>query len=236
MPLISPPDDAVSYYSAISQTFHASYERDANRLERVLLWKRFLDSHAIHAKTAYDIGCGSGLLACELAERSITTTGIDGAEGMLTIARSIAAKRKLTNLQFIQHILPIKDASHLSPVDMVVMSSAIEYLDSIKDTLLFVSKLLSTEGIFIFSISNRQSLSRKLVWLMHKLTGYPRYFGLIKHFMTVETIREALSQAGFVMVESAYFGRADKINHLLSWLLPERYASNMIMVAAQKKL
>ena len=35
-----------------------------------------------------DLGCGTGLLACRIAEERLTVTGVDPAEGMLGVARS----------------------------------------------------------------------------------------------------------------------------------------------------
>ena len=35
-----------------------------------------------------DLGCGTGLLACRIAEEGFAVTGVDPAEGMLGVARS----------------------------------------------------------------------------------------------------------------------------------------------------
>lgn len=232
MPLIPCPGDAIAYYSDVAKKFHASYQRDANRLERISIWKLFIDSHAQNARTAYDIGCGSGILACELAGRGMTTTGIDGAEGMIAIANEVAAQQGISNVRFLHQTFPASEP--LPEADLVVMSSVIEYLPSVPESLAHSAALLHQGGTLIFSVSNRSSLSRKLVWLVHRVIGYPRYFGLIRHFMTVDSINATLAQAGFSLLQASYFGRADRINRLLSLFLPEKYSSNMIIVAARK--
>ncbi len=35
-----------------------------------------------------DLGCGTGLLACRIAQEGLSVTGVDPAEGMLRVARS----------------------------------------------------------------------------------------------------------------------------------------------------
>jgi SAM-dependent methyltransferase len=227
-------DDGVSFYSRIAADFHASYETDPNRLERMRVWQHFLDRYAASARFAYDIGCGSGLLACELAGRGIETIGIDGAAGMLSIARQSAQARGLTNVSFREHRLPIVDTAGMRRANLVISSSAIEYLESIPDALRFLRNLLVESGVVIFSLSNRDSLSRGLVRLVHRLTGQPRYLSYLRHFMTVGEIKSALAAADLSYLEHAYFGGADRLNRLLRRCLSQRFANNMIIVVARK--
>ena len=63
------PTDAVAYYSGAASRFHASYAADANRQERLAVWDRFIGRYVQGARFAYDLGCGSGILACTLAGR-----------------------------------------------------------------------------------------------------------------------------------------------------------------------
>jgi SAM-dependent methyltransferase len=226
--------DAISYYSTAAQSFHDSYRTDPNRLERLRVWKNYLDRYARGATFAYDIGCGSGILACELAERGIETIGIDGAPGMLAIGREAALRAGLRNLTFQQHSLPITNTREFRSADLIISSSALEYLDSIHDALVSVRDLLKPGGIVVFSVSNRDSWSRLAVRFVNKLTGRPRYLGLLKHFMTVEKISQELASAKLDYVEHAFFARADRINRLLGRFLPPRIASNMIIVVAQR--
>ncbi len=230
----SAPTDAVSYYSNTAEIFHKSYRSDPNRLERRRVWKDFFDRYTRGVRFAYDIGCGSGILACELARRGIETIGIDGAPSMLAIARDEARREGLGNLNFQQHRLPISNLDGFRPADLVISSSAIEYLESIHDALTCLRDLLRPNGVVIFSVSNRQSWSRAAVRLVHRVTGYPAYLGLLKHFMTVEEIRAQLADAGLIYLEHSYFARADRINRLLRLVLPPRLSSNMIIVAARR--
>ncbi len=67
----APSMDAAAYYSGAASRFHASYAADANRQERLAVWGRFIDRFVAGASFAYDLGCGSGILACDLARRGI---------------------------------------------------------------------------------------------------------------------------------------------------------------------
>jgi predicted TPR repeat methyltransferase len=154
---------------------------------------------------------------------------------MLAIAQQTARDRGLKNLSFQQHLLPIADTSALRCADLVVSSSAIEYLESIPDALRFLRALLLDSGVVVFSVSNRDSLSRKVVRIIHRFTGRPRYLSFLHHFMTIEAIQGDLANAGLHYLEHAYFGGADRLNRLLGWFLPPRAANNMIIVAARRQ-
>jgi SAM-dependent methyltransferase len=227
--------DAVAYYSGAAARFHASYSADANRQERLQVWRRFIDRFLSRATFAYDLGCGSGILACELARRGIETVGVDGAPGMLAIARRSAMDEGLGRAQFVEATLPIALPERWKTADAVISSSALEYLPSLPEALLSIRGLLRPGGMLVFSISNRDSLSRAIVRLVHRLTGYPVYFGLLRQFSTPERLKADLDASGFSYLEHAHFARADRITRLLAWLLPERRASNMIIVAARRR-
>lgn len=231
----APVEDGVSYYSKVAPEFHASYASDPNRLERMRVWTQYLDRHGAQAAFAYDVGCGSGVLACELARRGIETVGIDGAAGMLQIARSAASARGLNNVSFREHRLPLADTTGFRRADLVVSSSAIEYLDSIPDALRFLHDLLAPGGVVIFSVSNLDSISRRLVRAVHRLTGRPRYLSFLRHFLTVEQLRAALEAAHLSYLEHGYFGRADRLNRVLGAVVAPRYSSNMIIMAARRE-
>jgi len=232
--MATPVEDGVSFYSQIAPEFHASYSTDANRAERVRVWRSFLERYAPGAQFAYDIGCGSGVLSCELAGRGIETVGIDGAAGMLSIASRTARADGLDNVSFRQERLPIIDLADWRRADLVVSSSAIEYLESIPEALRFLRTLLADGGVTIFSVSNRDSLSRAMVRAVHAVTGRPRYLSFLRHFMTAEELQAAVATAGLVYLEHAYFGGADRLNRLLGRCLPPRFASNMIIMAASR--
>jgi 2-polyprenyl-6-hydroxyphenyl methylase/3-demethylubiquinone-9 3-methyltransferase len=226
--------DAVAYYASVARRFHDSYKTDANRLERVQVWRQYFDRFVTDAAFGYDMGCGSGVLTCELARRGVAVIGIDGAGTMLAIAATSVRDQNLGNVSFVQRLLPFRDTAGLRVADVIISSSALEYLDSLPDALNFLHRLLRPGGVLIFSVSNRDSVSRKAVRLVHALTGHPAYFGHLRQFMTPQGLRADLRNAGFTCLDHAYFGKADAINRFLGTFMPARLASNMIIVAARR--
>ena len=151
------------------------------------------------------------------------------------IARRSALEARLSGISFEQHRLPIADTSGWRIADSVISSSALEYLDSLPDALASIRAVLRPGGTLVFSLSNQDSLSRKLVRLVHRLTGRPAYFGLLKQFRTEAAVRAELDQAGYDVLEARYFACADRLNRVLGRVLPLRFASNMIIVAARRR-
>jgi SAM-dependent methyltransferase len=228
------PADPVAFHSEIASDFHASYRNNPNRLERVRIWSELLDRYAKDAKFAYDVGCGTGVLACEIASRGIDTLGIDGSANMLRVSQQMAQRSGLANIGFQQHRLPIADTAGFRAADIVISSSVIEYLDSVPEALAFVRNLLRDGGIAMFSLPNRHSLSRKCVRWINRLTGRPKYFGLIRHFTTIENIQADLRASGLTYVEHVYFARSDGVNRTLAHFFEPKYSSNMILVVARR--
>lgn len=228
------PTDAVAFHSEIASTFHASYADDPNRQERIVVWRRVLARVLSKGELAYDIGCGSGMVTCEIAPYAQRVTAIDGAAGMLDIARKTVAGRGFANVEFCQANLPLAPGHGLPPADNVISSSVIEYLDSVEEALLFIKSILKPGGTLVFSISNKNSIKRQAVRVFNRLTGRPRYFGLLKHFLSVDDIRAVLEKTGFVFVESEYFDGKDRINSILGRIFPKKYSANLILAVAKR--
>ncbi len=226
--------DAVAFYSGTALAFHKSYATDSNRLERLSVWRCHLKKYAQPVHLAYDIGCGSGMLTCEIAPLAAQVIGIDGASGMLTLAKKYLTERGVSNVSFVESRLPISDTSELSPAGLLISSSVIEYLDNIEEALLFMKSLLLPGGIIIFSISNRNSISRKLVRFVYRLTGRPKYFGFIRHFIGERDVQRLLNEAGLEYLTHTYFGGRDWVNRILGSVFPARLATNMILVVARR--
>ena len=230
------PTDPVAFHSEIASAFHESYSRDANRAERLAVWRSVFDRHLPQrASFAYDVGCGSGMITCEIAARSDSVIAIDGSPAMLEIARKTLAGRDLTNVAFHESRLPIADTSSMAKAPVVVSSSVIEYLDSIEEAFRFLRSLAAPGALVVFSVSNKHSLSRRLVRLFHRLTGRPRYFGLVKHFLGMDDVRRLAAASGLDVVEQIYFGGQDRLNRVFSVFLPQAASTNMLLVVARAK-
>ncbi|MBE9097422.1 class I SAM-dependent methyltransferase [Tychonema sp. LEGE 07203] len=95
--------------------------------------------------TALDIGCGSGILAGELAKYYDRVVAIDLSPKMLDIARQ---KRSSPNIEYIQ-----MDASHLKvdrQFDLIVSDSTFHHLKHLPSTLQSIKKILNPRGKVVF--------------------------------------------------------------------------------------
>lgn len=225
---------AVHYHSEIAIHFHDSYKYDANRHERLMVWRKYLDRYLGEATVVYDMGCGSGILSAEVAARGIRTIAIDGSARMLELARRTARENGCSNIEFRQHELPIRTIAGFERADVVISSSVVEYLESVRETLVAFRDLLHTRGIVIFSMPNGDSFKRKIVRLVHRLSGRPRYLKLIKHFATVNSLKQDLAATELTYLDHTYLEGSRLFDRLIRQFIGKRRSNNMIIVAARR--
>lgn len=230
---VSEEAPAVEYHSKIAREFHNSYRTNANRVERMRVWGRFIDRYGRNAALAYDLGCGSGILACEVAKRGIETIGIDGSASMLELAALTAKEQQILNITFKRHLLPLENPEMFRQADLVISSSVVEYLPSIEQALRNFSKLLLPGGVMIFSVANGVSVSRRLEQIAYRLSDCPRYFAVIRHFSTIDEINRDVNSVGLNLVEYEFCEQSEGVNRILQYFVPSKYASNMIIVVAR---
>jgi SAM-dependent methyltransferase len=198
------------------------------------VWRDFIDRYRGNARLAYDLGCGSGVLTWELASRGMKVVGVDGSAEMLAVARRGLAAHDQLQVRFEEMSLPLSEDAPLGPAPLIISSSCLEYLDSVTEALYSIRRLLTHRGIVIFSISNHDSFSRKLVRFVHRWSGRPKYLKYLRHFMTLESIRNAIAEAQLTYLEHGYFEGADRLNHLLGGVCSAKRSHNMIIVAARR--
>jgi ubiquinone/menaquinone biosynthesis C-methylase UbiE len=95
--------------------------------------------------TALDIGCGSGILAFELAKYYNHVVAVDLSAKMLAIA---SQKRSAPNIEYIQ-----MDASQLAldrQFDLIVSAATFHHLPNLPAALSSVKKLLNRQGKVVF--------------------------------------------------------------------------------------
>jgi SAM-dependent methyltransferase len=88
-------------------------------------WARAL-GHLLPALDVVDIGCGDGYLTLEMARWARTVVGIDRSEPVLERAEALAARRHVTNVQWMQgdlSRLPLGDGS----IDVALLSQALHH-------------------------------------------------------------------------------------------------------------
>src|SRR5579862_6217692 len=104
----------------------------------------FLKNLLLHRRRALDVGCGTGLLACELSRYFESVVAMDISEPMLAIARR---KRSAANIEYQQ-----VDANHLvldKKFDAVVSHTTFHHLQNLPATLSVLKASLEPGGRLI---------------------------------------------------------------------------------------
>lgn len=118
---------------------------------------KIFQRYGLSPKLGLDLGCGTGNLTVELANRGIEMTGVDLSEDMLMVARE-----KSEGLDILYLNQDMTEFELYGTVDFIVSSlDCINYITDKRD-LLKVMKLannyLEPGGLFIFDINTRYKL------------------------------------------------------------------------------
>lgn len=151
----------MSSYDALAGSYDAmmtdaSYRKRADWLER--LFKK----SSIPVQTVLDLACGTGTIACLLAERGYQVIATDGSEEMLTQAMLKAAVLEVCAPVFLHQAMP--KLRLLEPVDAVISTiDSLNYLTrekEIRETFKRVYRWLKPGGQFIFDVNTPYKLRR----------------------------------------------------------------------------
>jgi len=148
----------MSSYNALAGAYDvlmrdAAYRRRADLLTQRLQKKK--------VKTVLDLGCGTGTIACLLAERGFRVTAVDSSPEMLT-----EAERKAQGLENRPFFLcqSIEKLRLLEPVDAAVSTlDVLNYLTgpkAVQETFRRVRRCLSSGGLFFFDVNTPYKLRR----------------------------------------------------------------------------
>jgi SAM-dependent methyltransferase len=120
------------------------------------------DRHKLTLGVALEIGCGVGRLALPLSRHFISVLGVDLAEGMVSQAASLAARRGITNAHFLTVDDPKRLCGGLDPfkgkIDLAYSLLVFQHIDDfrmIEAYLGAVSGLLSPTGIAYLQFDTR---------------------------------------------------------------------------------
>ena len=139
-----------------------SYDRLTNDVDYasvVDFYFAILEQEQLHPKTAVDLACGTGSVACLLAAKGIRTVGVDMSEDMLVMAQQKAESLEMPPMFVCQKLQEL----HLPRgVDLAVC--ALDSLDYITDpadcekAIARVYKVLNPGGCFIFDVNTPEKL------------------------------------------------------------------------------
>src|SRR5688572_9576812 len=107
-------------------------------------WARAL-GHLLPPLDVVDIGCGDGYLTLEAARWAKTVIGIDRSDEVLERAKALAARRRVTNVQWKKGDLarlPLRDGA----VDVALLSQALHHAAAPEETLAEATRVLKPGG------------------------------------------------------------------------------------------
>lgn len=107
-------------------------------------WARAL-GHLLPPLDVADVGCGEGYLTLEAARWARSVIGIDRSDEVLERARALAARRRVTNVQWKKgdlSRLPLRDAS----LDVVLLSQSLHHAADPEDALAEAVRVLKPGG------------------------------------------------------------------------------------------
>ncbi len=148
-------------YTALAGSYDAltedvGYRRRADYLERLFR------KSPIPVRTVLDLACGTGTIACLLAQRGYQVTATDGSEEMLTQAMCKAAALEERPPFFLHQAMP--RLRLIEPVDAAVSTlDALNYLTARRDleeTFRRVYRWLRPGGQFFFDVNTPYKLRR----------------------------------------------------------------------------
>lgn len=134
----------------------ASYRKRADWLERLFR------KSSIPVQSVLDLACGTGTIACLLAERGYEVIATDASEEMLTQAMMKATDLEENAPVFLHQTMP--KLRLLEPVDAAISTiDSLNYLTrerDIRETFLRVYRWLKPGGQFIFDVNTPYKLRR----------------------------------------------------------------------------
>ena len=107
-------------------------------------WARAL-AHLLPPLDVADLGCGEGYLTIEASRFARRVIAVDRSEAVLTRARALAARRRVTNVEWKRgelEALPLRDGS----VDVALLSQAMHHADDPSKALAEAVRILKPGG------------------------------------------------------------------------------------------
>ena len=141
----------MSQYEALAD----SYDRlmaDAAHRRRAAFLERFLRGKSVH--TVLDLGCGTGTIACMLAQRGYQVIATDSSEEML--AQAAVKAQELENPPFFLH----QEMSRLRLLEPVDSLNYLTTERALRQTLGRVCRWLKGGGVFLFDVNTPYKLRR----------------------------------------------------------------------------
>ncbi|MFF2089851.1 class I SAM-dependent methyltransferase [Paenibacillus sp. NPDC058174] len=189
-------DKTASQYNQIEQKDQDTYLHLIQRTK----------SHLNQNDVLLDYGCGTGLIANEIAADVQTIHAIDISSNMIAIAEKKANERNLTNINY-AHAVIFDERYTKGSIDVVLAFHVLHLLEDEHIVLQRINELLKPGGLLI---SATPCVGEKL--LLGQLLSFAGKIGVmpsIKAFKIPHLV-EAIKKANFSIVEADYLRKSSQ--------------------------
>jgi len=223
----------IDFHDQLASTWEGHYKSKAF-LSRVEAMDEALGERDLHGERWLDAGCGSGTLTRWLAGRGAEATGVDGAPGMVRVAKEMAQSQGYEDsMQFqVANVgaLPFADGAF----DGVLCSSVLEYADVPEDYLKEIARVTKPGGSLLISVPNAESVVRlglRIAFTLTNMIGRPRpqYMAHSHHQYSRSQFRALLRAHGYQSDYTAAFGSG-----MPKWIRGRSWFGRLLVFRADK--
>jgi S-adenosylmethionine-dependent methyltransferase len=194
-------------FDAKAATWHDYTQTPLGQL-RETLNERYLAPHLPATPTTIlDVGCGTGALGIQLAQRGYAVHLLDIAPQMLAVARQQAGDLA-ANITF--HAQPVETAQFSTLFDVILCHTLLEYTPDVAGVLQQLARWLQPNGILSLVYVNRhaevlnlavgkQKLATALAALQPDYQSQADLFGVPRQSFTRSLLETHLSTAGLAI-------------------------------------
>jgi len=238
-----------NYWNTIATKYLTVWERYTHRKILHIKEKTFITS-AIHshkkiskkkASTYIDLGCGPGRII-EIIQHSDThykkIIGVDSSEEMILLCKE--RFKNAPNIHYILDTIPSDISKENGSVDVITAIRVLKYVKERERIFSSVSRALSKNGIFIFTITNAHSLAYFDALNVHH---YKDTVSVVTKQLKKETL-EIITLRGFQKLPEFIYIGASWLNILpiifsietyLQRIFGESFFARTLYIVAQKK-
>lgn len=147
----------IRFHDQIAKRWNTEY-KTASFIKRFNIFKFLIDKYQNKNEVWLDLGCGSGTLTTVISKKAKLVLAVDGSKKMVdeTKKKANQIKNIITKCNDISEIDKIVDF----PLDGILCSSVLEYMDEPYKIIEDYLKHLKNGGIFIFSVPPTKSITR----------------------------------------------------------------------------
>lgn len=225
--------NAIEWHTQIARNFDQKYNASKNFKERFAIWSKIIDKYSNDNFLVLDIGCGSGVFTFYSADKNKKVIGVDASKEMLRICQEKLKNLGTRNVDFLNCNIESLNQHVDQKADMIICSSVLEYMDDLDASLELIRQTMIPNGVFLFSMPNRQSLYRKLEALTYKLFDRPRYYKFVRNVCTLNEMTNKLKKFGFSTIECKYYGETPVLSRIFLKMGLVQYSDNLFVLVAR---